>query len=226
MNHEACDLLQVTPVIDGHHPRVSAFARAHAGGIASVREQAVRLFYAVRDGIRYDPYTVDLTIEGMRASKTLAAGRAWCVPKAVLLAACCRVMGIPAGLGFADVRNHLTTERLKKAMQTDIFFWHGYTTIDIEGKWLKVTPAFNIGLCERFRLKPLEFDGTGDSLFHPFDLLGNAHMEYIHYRGEFADVPLDRIEATFQRHYASLTDLATSDFDRDAMAENPLPSTA
>jgi transglutaminase-like putative cysteine protease len=219
------DLLQFTPIIDGDHERVNAFAHSHAGGTTTLREKAVRLFYAVRDGIRYDPYTVNLTTNGMRASNTLAAGRAWCVPKAVLLAACCRAMGIPAGLGFADVRNHLTTERLKKAMNTDIFFWHGYTTIYIGEKWVKATPAFNIELCERFRLKPLEFDGTGDSLFQPFDLLGNAHMEYIRYRGEFSDAPLDRINATFQRHYRTMTDLTTCDFDEDAQQEHPRPST-
>lgn len=226
MTPDNSDLLKFTAVIDGHAPLVSAFAHDHADGLASVREQAVRLFYAVRDGIRYDPYSMDLTVQGMRASTTLVAGRGWCVPKAVLLAACCRVMGIPAGLGFADVRNHLTTARLKKVMNTDIFFWHGYTTILIDGKWLKATPAFNIELCERFRLKPLDFDGTGDSLFQPFDLLGNAHMEYIRYRGEFADAPIDQIRETFQRHYRPMSDLADSDFDRDAQAENPDPSGA
>ena len=226
MHTEFSKFLQFTPVMDGHTPSVSAFAHTHADGLASVREQAVRLYYAVRDGIRYDPYTVDLTVDGMRASRTLAAGRAWCVPKAVLLATCCRVMGIPAGLGFADVKNHLTTARLKKVMNTDVFYWHGYTTILIDGKWVKATPAFNIELCERFKLKPLEFDGISDSLFQPFDLLGNAHMEYIDYRGEFSDAPIDRIRATFERNYMPMNDLTSSDFDQDAKAENPPSSTS
>ncbi|WP_218187979.1 transglutaminase-like domain-containing protein [Desulfosarcina cetonica] len=121
MNPSLSEFLKFTSVIDGHHPHVSAFAHQHADGVTSVREQAVRLFYAVRDGIRYDPYSIDLTPAGMRASHTLAAGRAWCVPKAILLAACCRVMKIPAKLGFADVVNHLATERLKKMMNTNVF---------------------------------------------------------------------------------------------------------
>lgn len=221
MNAADSTFLKFTPVIDGHHPSVRAFAHGHAKGLASAREQAVKLYYAVRDGIRYDPYTIDLTVDGMRASQTLAAGRAWCVPKAVLLAACCRVMGIPAGLGFADVRNHLSTERLRKTMNTDIFFWHGYTSIYLDGRWVKATPAFNAELCQRFRLRTLEFDGTSDSLFQPFDLLGNAHMEYVRYRGEFADAPIDRIKATFERHYQPQDDLADGDFDQDAKAENP-----
>jgi len=225
MSTDHSEWLRFTPAIDGDHPRVSAFAHSHAGSALSVRERAVRLYYAVRDGIRYDPYTVDLTVNGMRASRTLSDGRAWCVPKAVLLAACCRVMGIQAGLGFADVKNHLTTERLKKVMNTDVFFWHGYTSILIDGKWVKATPAFNIELCERFQLKPLEFDGTGDSLFQPFDRLGNAHMEYIRYRGEFSDAPIDRIKATFDRYYAPMIALAENDFDKDAIAENSRPLT-
>ena len=163
------DALQSTSIIDGNHERVTTFAQNHAGGMETAKEQAVSLYYAVRDGIRYDPYVIDLSVKGMRASTTLATGRGWCVPKAVLLAACCRVLGIPAKLGFADVRNHLSTERLRELMKTDIFFWHGYTSIFIDGQWVKATPAFNIELCDRFHLKPLDFDGGTDSIYHPFD---------------------------------------------------------
>ncbi len=209
------DTLQCTPAIDGDHPRVTVFAHSHADGAAKARDQAVCLYYAVRDGIRYDPYLIDLSVKGMRASTTLASGRGWCVPKAVLLAACCRVLGIPAMLGFADVRNHLTTARLRNLMKTDVFYWHGYTSIFIDGQWVKATPAFNIELCQRFDLKPLDFDGAADSIYHPFDQLGNAHMEYVRCRGEFSDIPLDRIRNTLQRHYGSLLSLTSVDSDED-----------
>ena len=213
--------LHATACIDCDHPRVVAFARAHAGDMTTDRDRAVRLYYAVRDGIRYDPYAIDLSVAGMRASTTLAAGRGWCVPKAVLLAACCRTMGIPARLGFADVRNHLATERLRKLMNTDVFFWHGYTSIHIQDRWVKATPAFNIELCQRFQLKPLEFDGTADSIFHPFDLSGRVFMEYIRYRGEFSDLPLERISATLKRHYGPLLSLSSVDFYDDVNKEHP-----
>jgi transglutaminase-like putative cysteine protease len=217
--------LQFTTVIDGDHPEVHDFAHQHAAGSNCDRERAVRLYYAVRDGIRYDPYRIDLTVAGMRASRALASGRGWCVPKAVLLAACCRAMGIPAGVGFADVKNHLTTARLRAMMHTDIFYWHGYTTIHLEGKWVKATPAFNTELCERFRLKPLDFDGATDSLLHPFDLQGNAHMAYIRYRGEYADAPLEQIKATFEQHYALADSLHRADFDADVKRELPASTT-
>ncbi len=211
--------LQPSPVVDCDNRAIVEFAKENAGGSADRHEKAIRLYYAVRDGIRYDPYSINLSNEGLRASTTLRSGRGWCVAKAVLLAACCRAMEIPARLGFADVRNHLTTERMRELMKTDIFFWHGYTSIYLGGAWVKATPAFNIGLCERFRLRPLDFDGRSDSIYHPFDLEGKKHMEYLAYRGEFADVPIDRIEETFRREYLVDPYWDKADFDRDIELE-------
>ena len=215
------EFLQDTRFIDYHHPTVAAWARSAARSDSSDRDRAVSLYYAVRDGIRYDPYAIDLTVPGMRASTTLAAGHGWCIPKATLLAAGCRALGIPARLGFADVRNHLTTKRLRKLMKTDIFYWHGYTSIWIDGRWLKATPAFNIELCTKMRLKPLEFDGCSDSIYHPFDERGNAHMEYVRYRGEYPDLPLEAIIVTLRRHYGSFSNLSPADFSADVKTENP-----
>lgn len=188
--------LAATALIDSDHPAVIAFAQAHGPG-GDDRERAVALYHAVRDGFRYDPYRLSLTIESMRASSVLDAGHGWCVTKAALLAAACRALGIPARLGFADVRNHLTTERMRQSMQTDLFIWHGYTEVWIEGAWRKATPAFNLSLCEKFGLLPLEWDGLADSIYHPFDRAGNRHMEYVQQRGAFDDMPLAQITADF-----------------------------
>ena len=196
------DTLKSTALIDSDHPAVQAFARQHASA-STERERAVALFYAVRDGFRYDPYRIDLSPSGMKASAVLAAGMGWCVPKATLLSAACRAAGIPARLGFADVRNHLSTERMRQTMKTDVFAWHGYTDIWLDGAWRKATPAFNVQLCEKFGLLPLEFDGTIDSIYHPFDRAGNRHMEYLKQRGSFNDLPLAEIVATFREIYAS-----------------------
>lgn len=193
---------QSSALIDSDHPAVRAFALRHATGNTE-RERAVGLYYAVRDGFRYDPYRIDLSPAGMKASAVLAAGAGWCVPKATLLAAVCRAAGIPARLGFADVRNHLSTERMRQTMQTDVFAWHGYTDIWLDGAWRKATPAFNVELCEKFGLLPLEFDGTSDSIYHPFDKAGNRHMEYLRQRGTFDDLPLADIVATFRTIYAA-----------------------
>jgi len=210
------DALAATPTIDCDHAEVVAFAREHAGASDDPRKQAVQLYYAVRDGVRYDPYALVLTIPGLKASRSLELGRAWCVPKAILLAAACRVLGIPARLGFADVKNHLSTERMRQTMKTDVFYWHGYTAIELDGRWVKATPAFNIELCEKFRIKPLEFDGFEDSIYHSFDLDGHQHMEYLRFHGEFDDLPFDRMMSAFATHYTQeMYDGPVGDFDRD-----------
>ncbi len=212
------EYLEPTPTIDYDNEEVKAFAMDAASG-TSPGEQAVSFYYAVRDGIRYDPYSADLSVESLRASTTLSLGYGWCVAKAILLAACCRSFGIPAKLGFADVRNHLSTKRLRRHMKNEIFFWHGYTSIFIDENWVKVTPTFNIELCEKFQLKPLEFNGYDDALFHSFDLQGSRHMEYLRYRGEFEDVPIDQMRKTFEREYAYETPLDEADFDKDVEQE-------
>jgi transglutaminase-like putative cysteine protease len=211
--------LTPSATIDSDHPAIRSFAAETAGQTAAPEEAAQQLYYAVRDRIRYDPYAIDLSVAGLRASATLARGRGWCVPKAVLLAAACRALGIPARLGFADVRNHLSTARMRAQMQTDVFYWHGYTTLYLNRRWVKATPAFNIELCERFSLQPLEFNGKDDAIYHPFDLEGNRHMEYIAYRGEFRDVPIGQIRETFREAYTLAESGEGYDFDRDVARE-------
>ncbi len=219
MTPDMSEFLEPTEMIDALHPAVAAFSKEHTKGVVHPKAQAVKLYYAVRDGIRYDPYTIDMSVDGMRASTTLGNGRGWCVPKAALLAACCRQMGIPAKLGFADVRNHLSTERMRATMKSDLFCWHGYTSIYLDEKWVKATPAFNVELCERFRLIPLDFDGENDSIYHPFDRLGNKHMEYVRERGEYADVPLAEIKADFPRYFSDHPQWGDFDFDKEVDAE-------
>jgi len=215
--------LASTDLIDSTHPSVVAFARECAVG-GNDRERAVALHDAVRDGFRYDPYRVDLSPDGMRASGVVLRGTGWCVPKAALLAAACRAAGIPARVGYADVRNHLSTERMRRTMQTDLFIWHGYTDIWIDGAWRKATPAFNRELVERFGLLPLAFNGHDDSIYHPFDRAGNKHMEYLQYRGSFDDMPLERIVADFSRTYPVWLEqgreLKSADFMAEVEREN------
>lgn len=217
------EYLAATNYIDKDHPDIAAFAAAHSDPDATAAENAVTIYYAVRDKIRYNPYSIEPNKESMKASSVLAKGEGYCVAKAVLLAACLRNKGIEARLGFADVKNHLNTERLKALMGTDLFVWHGYTDVHLNGKWVKATPAFNLGLCESFNVKPLEFDGTEDSIFHPFDKAGNRHMEYVNDHGTFADLPWDTImEASLKAYpkYFDYVDRKNGDFNAEARAEN------
>jgi len=186
--------------VDSDHPAVIAFSREYSKGKGE-REKAVSLYYAVRDRIRYNPFQNFTLDDTYRASVCLEQGSGWCVPKAALLAACARAAGIPARVGYADVRNHITTPELTAKMGTDLFVFHGYTDLLLDGMWVKATPAFNLSLCIRFRVKPLEFDGISDSLFHPFDEDNRRHMEYVRDRGSYADVPADEIRRVFSETY-------------------------
>jgi transglutaminase-like putative cysteine protease len=223
LSQELERLVRPTLFIDSEHPDVAAFARTRAEGAKDEVDAAVRVYYAVRDGVRYNPYGVVLSVEGLRASTTLASGQGWCVAKSVLLAACYRSLGLPARLGFADVRNHLSTANLRASMNTDVFYWHGYTSVHLRGRWVKATPAFNVELCEKFGFLPLEFDGRHDSLYHPFDREGRRHMEYVHSRGEFDDAPLDAMLVTFRKEYPKMAVgdgvFARRDFDAEVEAE-------
>jgi len=216
------DYLTPTFYIDSDHPDIVEFSKRHTRADHSPVENAVDLYYAVRDSVRYNPYAVSPSKADMKASAVLNLGEGYCVAKAVLLAACLRSVKIPARLGFADVKNHLTTGRLRERMGTDIFIWHGYTDIFLEGKWVKATPAFNLSLCETFKVKSLEFDGKSDSVFHAFDVKGNRHMEYLKDHGRFADLPWERIMADFIATYPKYlegVDLKTEDFAAQAASE-------
>ena len=194
--------LAPTFFLDYQTPSVQDFVQRAVGESKTDRDKAVRLYYAVRDGIRYDPYRFRLKREWFQASHTLAEGASYCVPKALLYAAGLRSLGIPARPGFADVKNHLATERLLKLSGGGIFAWHGYVSLLLDGLWLKATPVFNIEMCERFHVLPLDFDGTADSLLQPFDARNQRHMEYIRYHGEFDDLPYDRLVEELGRNYS------------------------
>jgi len=193
--------------IDSDHPAVVAFAKENSKGKTPL-ERAVSLYYAVRDRIRYNPFLDFSKEETFRASQCILAGEGFCIGKAALLAACARADRIPARVGFADVKNHLTTPALRERMGSDLFVYHGYAELLLEERWVKATPAFNVELCRRFRVRPLEFDGREDSIFHPYDEEDRRHMEYLRERGSHADVPVAEIMRAFREAYPVLYGMA------------------
>ena len=198
------DLLSPGRFIDSDSPAIVDLAHEATAGLRLEIDRILGLYRAIRDGIVYDPYLDFFDRANFRASDVLTAGRGFCVGKAALLAAATRAIGVPARVGYADVRNHLTSPRLYERLKTDIFIWHSYADLYVCGQWVKATPAFDSALCERVGLKPLEFDGRRDSLFHPFDRDGRRHMEYLRDRGAFPDVPFEAIQADFRLAYPSL----------------------
>ncbi len=190
--------------VDSDDPAVAAEARRLTAAVSAPAAQARVLYEAVRDGIRYDPYGDYLEPDTYRASAVLAAGTGYCVGKAALYAALCRVLGIPARIGLADVRNHLATPRLLEAVGTDVFAYHGYTEIHLDGRWLKASPTFNDTLCARLGVAPLAFDGSNDALLQSYDAKGRSFMVYLADHGSFFDVPAKFLIGEMARLYPRL----------------------
>jgi hypothetical protein len=88
-------------------------------------------------------------------------------------------------------------------MGTDLFYWHGYSVLWLDGEWRKASPAFNIELCERVGTEALDFDGRSDALLHAHDGDGNQYMEYVNERGIYNELPLIEILESFAELYGS-----------------------
>jgi len=198
-----------TYYIDSNSPEIVAFARQSIGNATSAKEKSVKLYYAVRDGFRYNPYNFRMKPHEITASHLLKAGEGHCIDKAILLAACARVVGIPSRLEFSDVKNHISSKKFVEMLNTDVFAMHGITQLFIDGKWVKCTPAFNKELCVLFNVDPLEFDGNSDSLFHAFDKNENRFMQYVAQHGVFDDFPREYFVAVMIRNYPHLFDYQT-----------------
>ncbi len=189
---------------------IAEFTREHTRERFTPKDKAIGLYYAIRDGFRYNPYRIKHTPEEFKASTLLTRPKregGHCIDKASLLAACARAAGIPSRLHFANVRNHIGTEKLEKALGTDLLLYHGYTELFLDARWVAATPAFNKELCDYLKVAPLEFDGNEDSIFQEFDRAGNKFMEYVDDHGAFADIPFDAMVRAWETHYQGYRDL-------------------
>jgi transglutaminase-like putative cysteine protease len=189
--------------VDSDHPAIVAFAQAAVAADATPFEKAQRFYLAARE-IRYNPDLDYSDLEIYRASSVLNAGSAYCVGKASLFAALCRAAGVPARVAFADVTNHLSSEKLREQMGTNYFAWHGFTEVLLDGKWVKASPTFNSTLCSRFGVAPLDFDGKTDALLQSYDGAGRNFMKYEVLHGAFHDVPAKFLVAEMLRLYPKL----------------------
>jgi transglutaminase-like putative cysteine protease len=196
--------LQSTEFINSDNEKVKSFVNETIGNEKDKKKAVIRLFYEIRDGIPYDFNSIGIKKDLFIASNVIGAKGSFCVPKAVLLAAAARVIGVPSRLGFADVKNHLTTKKVLEKLKTDLFVFHGYTELLINNKWVKATPAFNKELCRKFNVDPLDFDGENDSVFQPFSQSGDEYMEYVYDYGSFADLPYELMIESFKKAYPHL----------------------
>ena len=196
--------LQPAFYTDSDHPAIIAYTHRITDGYDGLTAKLQALFVAVRDGFHYNPYKVILKPFALKASYLLTKNYGYCIEKSNLLAACARVLGVPSRLGFANVRNHLATNRLEEYLKTDLLVFHGYTELFLNDKWVQVTPVFDQAICDKLGVSPLEFDGENDCIFQQSDKKGNPFMEYVEHHGTFDDVPLAAFIAEMRKHYAHL----------------------
>jgi transglutaminase-like putative cysteine protease len=196
--------LQPGTYVDSNHNFIQNYAAKIVEGKENPVDQAIALYYYVRDSISYFPYFIDLADNNMKSSTFVSRHRGYCIEKAVLLASSARTIGIPSRLGFAKVRNHIGTAGLEKYLETDILVPHGYTELYLENQWVKATPAFDRKLCDKLAVAPLEFDGCSDSVFQPYSNEGNKQMEYLEDFGTFADTPRDFLLKLLKSHYPQI----------------------
>lgn len=202
--------------IDSDNPAVRVAAEATVSLSARPAEKARAIYYAVRDDIRYGfpparpgpaarttaDYFRDLAT--YRASSVLDGGYGYCVGKAAVYTALCRACGLAARPAFADVRNHLSNRRLRQAMGTDVFAWHGYAEVLVNGRWVKAAPVFDAGMCRRAGVSPMEFDGESDAMLQQYDRSGQRFLSYIRMHGAFHDIPARFLAGEMVRLYPDL----------------------
>ncbi|MBA7646586.1 hypothetical protein ES703_54351 [subsurface metagenome] len=193
MNFQVEKYLKPTAAIDCEHRSIKEKAQDLTKEPEKITEKAKSLFYFVRDEIKYNPYVPKHLAEHFRASNTLSRGEGYCVQKAVLLAALARAAGIPARLGFAQIKNNLLPEKMARKLGTNILPYHGYAELYIDGSWVKATPAFDLKMCRENRIIPVDFDGKNNAVLHSHNQDGKLHIEYLLDRGHYDDVPLDDI---------------------------------
>jgi transglutaminase-like putative cysteine protease len=195
--------LQSTEFLDFHKKRVRDKAFEITKGLNTDKEKAIALFYFVRDKIKYNMFTYNPKIKAnLKASTTLRRSNGFCMSKAVLLSALARAVGIPARIHMVDIINHKISKKVVDLMKTKVFHCHGYSELLINGKWIKLTPVFDHETSLKGGFLPeIEFDGVNDALFATHDKDGNLFVEYIADWGNYAEVPIEKIDQIFSEKY-------------------------
>jgi len=185
--------IRATPTIDADHEKIRETARIVTSGCVSDEEKAVKLFYFVRDSIKYNIYMISVFIDDFKASRILEWGKGYCVQKAVLFAALGRAAGIPSRLVFAKIRNHKVPAHILQMFKTNTFPRHGYNQLFLDGRWVSVAATFDKILCKKNGLPTVEFDGRMDAILPEKDLKGEPYIEYVEKFPPRQDLPFDWI---------------------------------
>jgi hypothetical protein len=197
--------LRATSTIDSDSPEVRGRAALLTADKATARSKSVSLFYFVRDQLQYRICIFqDAESEDFRASLTLRRGYGFCTTKAVVMVALCRAVGIPARLCLCDIRHHRLPPALVELIGANVLYFHGYSELFLDDRWIKVDPAFDIEFCKSTDVPPAEFSGDNNALLSPVDIKGRSYIEYLTERGCFEDVPVQMIVSGLKKIHGPL----------------------
>lgn len=200
------DYLQASYYLDFNHKNIKKITSKFNDAGLSDKEKAIKLYTFVRDNWLYNPYDITLLKDHYKASFIAEKPSGNCIEKSVLLVACLRGLHIPARLHLGKVKNHIAVDKLTEKFGSNELTPHGMVNVFLNDKWLKLSPAFNKSLCEKFNVPPLDFDGENHSFLQQYNSDGNLFMEYLDDYGHFADVPLDFMKANIKQHYPHIFD--------------------
>ena len=203
MDRESERFLKPTELINSDHPVIQAKAIELTTGLKSTEEKARRLFYFIRDEIRY-VFRAGQKAEEYPASQVLKRQRGFCTQKAILFCALARSCGIPAGIHFYDIVDYTLPAEFINLLRTNVLYRHGIVALNFNGKWLQYDATLDIALVNRNNLIPVDFSPQRDCLMPAATRTGNKHIEYIRDYGLYSDISYSEIRSWFEQFYPHL----------------------
>jgi transglutaminase-like putative cysteine protease len=199
----SADYIRSDELIESGHPGILQKADQLSESSARDVERAEKIFYFIRDSIRYT-FIPRFDSDDYRASSILKSSRGFCTQKAILFCALARCAGIPAGIHFYDIVDKSLPDETVAMMKTSTFYRHGIAELYLDGIWRQYDATLDSALVERNGLRPVEFDAGADCLMHEATLDGSPHITYVKDHGRVSRVTFDEIMGWFRLYYPHL----------------------
>ncbi len=205
---ELNDYLKPTPLIESLHPDIVSAATKMTSAAKTDVEKAEKIFYFMRDDIRYE-FRAKFLEEQYHSSYILKDKKGFCTQKAILFCALARSIGIPAGIYFYDIVDHSLPEHTVQFMRTRTLYHHGIAALFLNNRWRQLDATLDIHLIQRNNLYPVEFHPNRDCLMRADTPDGRRHIEYIKDYGMENDVTFNEVASWFKRGYPHLVEKYT-----------------
>jgi transglutaminase-like putative cysteine protease len=174
--------------LDCDHPLVVETALKLTAGCGEDVEKAEKIYYFIRD-FPYDIYSsFQYLAEGKRAaSDVLAAGHAFCMGKASVFVSLCRVVNIPARIGFQQIHcpnKEFMSDEVRELWRDRSLPWHSLGEAYLNGRWIKLDATIPVDMAaQQGKYYAREFDGVND--------IPTVEGPVVKEIGSFADYPED-----------------------------------